>query len=117
MLCGLNQPQPKALDENWKSLINAAQWSWANTSTDGGVNYRVAVDVTDPASFERDAIMACRVLCLYYISRLNGTALIEARDSLQEVYEQQEASNYLVPTEPAMKRAESAGIRQLGKLW
>src|SRR4051812_49004581 len=73
-----------------RALLNkTARWNWSSTSATGQINYMGSVDVTDPDVLENDNAANCRAVCLYYLSKIDGSMIFEAREELRDLYERQ----------------------------
>src|SRR5436190_1601375 len=80
------QPWGHSLSTTLPSDVrNVSQWTWAGTSPDGQVAYDVTVDITNPVVFSSYNPDACRVLCLYLVSRLNDVGVVEACEALTDI--------------------------------
>jgi hypothetical protein len=93
------RPSPKTPESQ---LLPAFQWSAVDETTDGRVEFVTMIDVDAPTAAQVPHDAWRRMLCLYVVGRLSGTALADACQSLADIYSWQ-----IEQTRPALRIPES----------
>ena len=91
-------------------------WTFSGTSPDGNVFHVTNVYVANDASPKdyQDATW-CRLACYYLINHLDNKSIIEACESLYDIYKWQSQS--MPPLQPEMRRIGTVTPKQVGKVW
>lgn len=101
---------------NWDPVPDSgAQWSWANLSPDGNVLFSTTVDVSGALPPDEQLTAFCRVACIYLITRLSKSGLMDACNSLYDIYVWQQEQIRLLGKAPVHGSISLKSISQVDK--
>lgn len=110
-----NSPEPIGVD--WGILFPSGgfQWLLSDGSPDGAIQINTTVDVMGVLPPDLKLNTVCKMICIYLVSHLNQKSLIEACESLGDIYaSQREAENY-IPYEPRPEYLGTFAPDKLGR--
>ncbi len=81
-----NVAEPSDID--WQVLLPpiGVQWQLSNATADGKIRFHTTLDITGQVPAEVRFNAFCKLVCIYLVSHLNQESLIEACESLRDIY-------------------------------
>jgi hypothetical protein len=104
----LAEPSVGALRIPFTTFLDPVQFNWPQELTDdthdtdhsyGTVQFTTSVEVTGELSPKATELTACRLICLYAISRLGEVSLQKASQALVDIYVWQQAQLSIQPSQ------------------
>jgi hypothetical protein len=91
--------------------------AWQGTSPDGYLSHTTSVYATSTIPPEHRETFICRIVCMYMIGFLSEKSVIEACESLSDIYKWQIESSHVAAHEPQWTNFGASTPKQLGKIW
>ncbi len=92
------------------------EWAAADETTDGAVRFRTTVDI-DVATPDQVLLNAWhRMICFYVVGRLTGESLLDACQSLADIYAWQLDQTKPIAQNPEQKRHAVSQVRKVERV-
>lgn len=89
-------------------------WTWGDSTADGQVAFNASVDLAGRILSEANKVAFCRAACIFFAAKLNDTAILEAYESLHDLYRWQiEKGRYIAKAKPSLTTISISNIHQL----
>jgi hypothetical protein len=105
---------------NWQmSLLppGGVQWNISDNSADANIRFSMTVDVNGQIPDVVEKTLLCKMICMIIISNLHDSHLVDAYESLVDIYKWQLEAKNVLDEEPRLRHLNTSTPQKLGKLW
>lgn len=89
-------------------------WSWGDSTADGQVAFNASVDLAGRFLSEANKVAFCRAACIFFAAKLDDAAIVEAYESLHDLYRWQIAkASYIPKAKPSPTTISLSNINRL----